>query len=129
MVSDSDVEILPVEQKRRVRLKAVEVAPFRRAQRIEHASVYWIGGFKFPMPFRVRQWFLTFVTRLKAVMAVDGLRQENFLRFKVVAREQTDRFLQTSREYKPLAGFAIPPGPICARQTCRTHRHRRGLPR
>lgn len=102
-------EIAVEETLRRVRLEAVEIAPFHRANTIEDISVYWVGGFQFPMPFRVRLWFLAFVTKLKAAVAERGARQENFLRFKVVARQETERFLQTSREYKPLAGFAIPP--------------------
>ncbi len=101
---------IDAEQPRRKRLEPVTIAPFHRAQAITTASVYWIGGFTFPMPFRVRQWFLAFLTKLKAELTKRGLRQENFLRFKVVARHETERFLATSREYKPLAGYALPPG-------------------
>ena len=54
-------------------------------------------------------WFLHFVTRLNKSLAKRGLRQENFLRFRIVSAQQTERFLQTSLEYEPIAGYAIPP--------------------
>ncbi len=61
------------------------------------------------MPFRVQQWFHVFLTLLKATLAKGGLRQENFVRFRLVAEDHTERFLNTSLEYEPLAGYAIPP--------------------
>lgn len=94
---------------RRRRLEQTEIYPFHRSAKIETHSVYWIGGYSFPMPFRVRQWFLVFLTALKSALSERGLRQENFLRFRSVAREQTERFLETSLDYEPLAGYAIPP--------------------
>ena len=97
------------QQSVRSRLEPMEIYPFHRSRKVQTLSVYWIGGFPFPMPFRVRQWFFTFLNLLKAELAERGLRQENFLRFRVVAREQTERFLQTSLDYEPLAGYAIPP--------------------
>ena len=92
------------------RLHGMDIYPLHRSSQIEGAAVYWIGGFEFPMPFRVRLWFLEFITRLKALLLHKGLRQENFLRFRVASEKQTERFLQTSLEYEPLAGYAIPPG-------------------
>jgi hypothetical protein len=94
---------------RRRRLESVEIYPFHRSAKIQTISTYWIGGFPYPMPFQVRQWFLGFVTLLKAALAERGLRQENFLRFRIVAEQKTERFLQTSLDYEPLAGYAIPP--------------------
>lgn len=108
-MAGQEEEVAEKEIVRRVRLESMEIAPFHRANTIEDISVYWIGGFPLPMPFRIRQWFLVFVTKLKAAMVERGLRQENFLGFKTIARNETERFLQTSREYKPLAGFALPP--------------------
>lgn len=43
-------------------------------------------------------------------MEAEALRQENFLQFKVLVNEQTERFLTTSLEYKPLAGLTLRPG-------------------
>jgi hypothetical protein len=91
------------------RMAPDHIYPFHRSEKIQTIAAYWIGGFPYPMPFRVRQWFLAFITLLKTTLAERNLRQENFLRFRVVAEEQTERFLQTSMEYEPLAGFAIPP--------------------
>jgi hypothetical protein len=71
--------------------------------------VYWIGGFPYPMPFLVQRWFHTFLSLLKEEVSKRDLRQENFVRFRSVAQEHTERFLETSLEYEPLAGFAIPP--------------------
>jgi hypothetical protein len=93
----------------RRRLEPTRIYPFHRSNRVQTLSVYWIGGFSFPMPFRVQQWFIAFLDLLKAALAERGLRQENFLRFRIVIRQQTERFIETSRDYEPLAGYAIAP--------------------
>ncbi len=107
-MSDKPTETTSAPTPRR-RLSSAEIFPFHRSRKIETASVYWIGGFPYPMPFLVQQWFHTFINVLKEVLAQRGLRQENFIRFRIVSEEQAERFLQTSLEYEPLAGYAIPP--------------------
>jgi hypothetical protein len=91
------------------RLEPTGIYPFHRASSIKTISTYWIGGFEYPMPFSVRLWFFTFFNLLKEAMASREFRQENFMRFRIVAEMQSERFLQTSLEYQPLAGYAIPP--------------------
>jgi hypothetical protein len=109
-MNSQDKDVSVIEQPTiRKRLEPADIYPFRRSMKISTISVYWIGGFTSPMPFLVRQWFLAFISFLKVAVAERGLRQENFLRFRIVAQHQTERFLQTSLEYEPLAGYAIPP--------------------
>src|SRR6266704_2972716 len=89
---------------------APKLKPFLRAKELDDVLLFWAPVDRFPMGFQVRSWWTVFMNRLKQVMQAQSLRQENFLQFKAVVNQQTERFLATSMEYKPLAGLTLRPG-------------------
>jgi hypothetical protein len=83
--------------------------PFYRAMHIEDISLYWLPVEGFPIPFRQREWILSFFDKLDEVMLKQRQVPENFLRLKHTRTALNDRFVNTVHEYRPMTGLLLMP--------------------
>jgi hypothetical protein len=105
------MDTIQIQNRRRLEpIHDLDLKPFLRAEELEDISLYWAPVDTFPMNFRLRSWWMTFLTRFKEVMAKQSLRQENFLQFKTIAVEKPDRFMAMASEFVPLTGISVKPG-------------------
>jgi hypothetical protein len=105
-------EVILTERRRRLEPvgQDIKVKPFLRAQELEDISLYWAPVDTFPMSFRVRAWWMAFLTRFRQLMAERTLRQENFLQFKTVTAERSGHFMSTAMDFIPVTGIGLKPG-------------------
>lgn len=96
------------------RLQPVErltIEPFFRSEEVKDVSLYWLPVAGFPLPWRERNWLLSFIRRVRELLASEEeWKLETFLQFKALTRENTDLFLARKLDYTPFTGMALRPG-------------------
>ena len=87
------------------------VTPFVRATAIDDISLYWLPVSRFPMRSDQRDWLAALSARLAEHMQSTGkLREELFLRSKVLYPDLVDPFTRNSMQFRPITGGGIAPG-------------------
>src|SRR5579884_1996471 len=109
----NSMEVAQTDRRRRLEPveRDIQLKPFLRAHELEDVSLYWAPVDSFPMSFRVRTWWMNFLTRFRKLMAERDLRQENFLQFKTVTAEKSGHFMSNALDFVPVAGLGLKPGP------------------
>ncbi len=108
----NSMEVAQTDRRRRLEPveRDIQLKPFLRAHELEDVSLYWAPVDSFPMSFRVRTWWMNFLTRFRKLMAERDLRQENFLQFKTVTAEKSGHFMSNALDFVPVAGLGLKPG-------------------
>jgi len=97
---------------RRPRLEDAEqhFSPWRRAARIEDASLFWMPVSAFPLRSDQKRWISEFFSRFGAGIERQlALKTEHFLQLKVIYPDLSDAFLATSQKLLPYQGLSRRP--------------------
>lgn len=86
-------------------------APWRRADQMQHCSLFWMPVDSFPLPGAQRAWALEFMDRLSDVLLRESsLQCELFLQFKTVHTHLRDEFIPAAQKHFPMVGLSRKPG-------------------
>jgi hypothetical protein len=99
--------LTPIEEK---------VLPWRKAEQLTRAHLYWLPVRAFPIPGAERAWLMQFLDRFIARIAEkQQMRVELFLQMKALYPNLMDDFSRTAPQFGPLIGLARrPQAPITA---------------
>lgn len=90
--------------------RSKDLYPLRRANETRSSFLYWIPVTAFPIPALQRDWLMTFLDALNALVTGRlGLRTEVFLQYKSVMDLQR-AFQRTAMEFGPIMGLSRRPG-------------------